>query len=56
VEDWPSYVERVELYFLGNKIENDKKVACQQTQMGVKMYGLLTNLSVPTKPSEITYK
>ena len=45
-----------ELYFLANEIENNKKVACLLTLMGAKSFGLLKNLSAPTKPSEMTYK
>ena len=27
LEDWPTYVERVEQYFVANNVEDDKRVA-----------------------------
>jgi len=27
IEDWPTYVERVEQYFVANEVEDDKSVA-----------------------------
>ena len=44
VEDWPTYVERLELYYLANDIKDEKKKACLLTQMGAKTYRLLQNL------------
>ena len=35
-EDWPTYVERLELYWVAKDIKDGKKKACLLTQMGAK--------------------
>ena len=56
LEDWPTYVERLELYFDANGIDgNDKKRACLLTLMGPRTYGLLRSLLSPARPSERPY-
>ena len=50
VEDWPTYVERVELYFIANDIPDEKKSPVLLSLMGSKTYNLLRNLTAPDKP------
>ena len=40
LEDWPTYVHRLELYCRANGIKDGQKKACVLTQMGAKTYGL----------------
>lgn len=55
VEDWPTYVERLELFCAANDIKDDRKKACLLTQMGAKTYRLLQNLVLPAKPVDKSY-
>ena len=50
-ESWETYVERVEQYFVANKVDDDRKVACLISVMGSETYGLLKTLCAPAKPS-----
>lgn len=56
VEDWATYIERVEQYIVANKIENDRKTAVLLSVMGPKTYNLLRNLMSPNKPASKPYK
>ena len=56
VEEWPTYVERLELYCLANEIKGEKKKACLLTQMGAKTYRLLQSLVLPAKPADKKHK
>ncbi len=56
VEDWGTYVERVELYCEANAIADDKKVAVLLSLMGAKTYGLLRSLLTPEKPADKTFQ
>ena len=50
-EEWATYIERLEQYFVANKItEGQRKKAVLLTVIGSKAYGLLRNLLSPTKP------
>lgn len=55
VEDWTTYVERVEQYCVANEIEDERKVAVLFSVMGAKTYNLLRSLIVPAKPSDKTF-
>jgi hypothetical protein len=55
LEDWPTYVDRFELYCAANGIKDDQKKACLLTQMGAKTYGLLQSLVTPAKPVDKTF-
>ena len=55
-EDWPSYIERVEQFFLANGVEQDLKVPSLLSVIGVKTYTLLRNLSAPVKPAQRSFK
>ena len=54
-EDWVTYVERVEQYFIANEIPDDKRVPALLSLIGGKTYGLLRNRTAPYKPAEKTY-
>ncbi|GFW73678.1 integrase catalytic domain-containing protein [Trichonephila clavipes] len=56
VEDWSSYVERLESYFVVNGIEDKIKVPAILSLMGATMYKLLKNLATPNIPSKLTYQ
>ena len=52
-EEWTTYIERLEQFFVANKItEAKQKVAVLLTVIGSKSYGLLRNLVSPAKPAE----
>ncbi|XP_071963879.1 uncharacterized protein [Antedon mediterranea] len=54
-EDWASYVERLEAYFMANGVDDDKRVPTLLSLIGPKTYGLLKNLVVPDLPSTKTF-
>jgi hypothetical protein len=56
IEDWPTYVERIEQYFKANDVSDDKRVASLLSLIGSRTYGLLRSLTAPEKPSEKTYQ
>ena len=52
-DDWHSYTERVQQFFVANKFTDEKQmVATFITIMGAKCYNLLRNLIVSGKPSD----
>ena len=55
-DDWSAYIERLDLFFLANEINDDKKVAVLLTVLGMKAYSLLQTIIAPSKPTEKTYK
>ena len=55
-EDFDSYCSRVDLYFVANEIENEKKVASFLTLGGPKIFGLAKNLLSPKSPASCSYK
>ncbi|XP_060782844.1 uncharacterized protein K02A2.6 [Neoarius graeffei] len=56
VEEWDTYIERLEQYCVANHIENDRKVAVLLSVMGAKTYNLLRSLCAPQKPSAKSFK
>jgi len=50
-----SYLERVQLYFEANTVEDDRKVAVLLTLIGGKTYDTLRSLLAPTLPREKTF-
>ena len=55
-EDWTSYTERLQQYFIANEVDNeDKKRALLLSNCGPQMYQLLKNLMAPDKPSVKTF-
>jgi len=55
-EEWLTYIERLEMFFVVNSVPKDKKAASLLTLMGGKMYALLKSLTSPTKPTEIAVR
>ena len=51
-EEWLTYVERLEMFFVENNVPEDKKAASLLTLM----YALLKSLTTPTKPTEMPFK
>lgn len=56
VEEWTTYVERLDQYCVANDIPEGKKVAVLLSVMGAKTYNLLRSLLAPTKPADKAYK
>ena len=55
-DDWQSYVERTNFYFIANGITNEgKKKAILLTEIGGKAYQAIQNLLVPSNPSDATF-
>ena len=50
-ENWETYVERVEQFFLANDIDDDHKVPTLLSLIGGKTYTLLRDLLAPEKPA-----
>ncbi|XP_063635621.1 uncharacterized protein LOC134806343 [Cydia splendana] len=51
---WSSYMDRVEMYYKVNKVQDEMKVPVLIAAMGDEAYELLENLASPTKPSDLT--
>ena len=49
-ENWETYVERLEQFFLANDIDDDHKVPTLLSLIGGKTYTLLKDLLAPEKP------
>lgn len=52
---WSCYSDRLEMYFMVNRIGDDMKLPTLIAVMGDETYELLVNLASPRKPSELTY-
>lgn len=50
-DDWETYTERLELYFLVNDIKVDKQAAVLLTKINPETYNLARDLCAPDKPS-----
>lgn len=50
------YLERVELFFIANDVEEAKQVATLLSVIGGKTYALLSDLFAPNKPALKTLK
>ena len=55
-ESITAYLERLEMYFLANDVEEEKKVPLLLSHIGAKTYGLLRSLAAPSAPKEKTFK
>ena len=56
-EEWGSYVERAEHYFVANGVDTpETRRAVLLSSCGAPTYRLIRNLSTPLKPGEKTYK
>ena len=55
-EDWTSYTERLQEYFIANGLEDAaKKKAVLLSIVGAEMYQLMRNLTAPAKPTEKSF-
>ena len=55
-EDWQSYVERLQQYFVVNYVNNaDKQQAILLSSVGGQTYQLIRNLLAPDKPTSKTF-
>ena len=55
-EDWSSYAERLQQYFIANDVaDEDKKRAIHLSNSGPQTYQLVKNLLAPAKPTEKTF-
>lgn len=53
--NWSTYCDRVEMYFLVNKVTEELKVPTIISIIGDTSYELIVNLCSPKKPSELEY-
>lgn len=54
-DNWNSYVDRLDQYFIANALKSEVKVATLITVIGNDAYELMVNLCTPEKPSAKTY-
>lgn len=54
-EHWSAYIERLEMYFLVNKVAEDLKLPTLISLMGDEAYILLSTSASPVTPSNLTY-
>lgn len=54
--NWSMYVERLDMYFKANEIKKEVQLPTLIAVMGPEAYELLSNLSSPKKPAEMTYE
>ena len=52
LESFSTYREQLELFFIANKIEDDRQVAVLLSVIGTKHYSLLHSLVAPSKPAD----
>ena len=55
-DDWKLWCERLEMYFLANDIQAEKKVSLFLTLLGKEAYALLRNLTTPQMPSQMSFQ
>ena len=55
-DDWEAYMERLDLYFTANMVEDDRKVAVFLTVARPKTYTLVRNLVAPAKLADKMYQ
>lgn len=56
-EDWSSYIERIELFYVANDIEDEvKKRAILLSSCGINTYRLFKGLTAPAKPADKTFQ
>ena len=51
-DSWQAYVERANLFFQANGINEEKQLSVFLSSIGGKTYGLLRNLLAPTLPKD----
>ena len=55
-EDWLSYAERMERYFIANDIKEEKRRALLVSVCVPSLYQLIKDLVAPGKPSERSFE
>lgn len=55
-DDWDLFNERLEQYFLANRIDEERKVPVLLTSVNESVYKVLKNLCDPDKPASKNYK
>lgn len=55
-DDWETYIERLDLYFVANDVKAEKQVAVLLTKISPETYKLVRDLCAPNKPNTKTYK
>lgn len=56
IEDWATYIERVELVCDVNNVADGKKVSVVLNVLVAKTYSLLRSLFTPEKPADKSFK
>ncbi|XP_066598829.1 uncharacterized protein [Prorops nasuta] len=54
-DDWETYTERLELYFVANDVKADKQAAVLLTKISANTYKLIRDLCAPDKPNTKTF-
>lgn len=54
-DDWETYTERLELYFIANDVKTEKQAAVLLTKISPDTYKLVRDLCAPDKPSTKSY-
>ena len=54
-DDISTYLERMQLYFAVNKVEDDRKVPVLLTVIGAKAYSTLRSLLAPDSPADKSF-
>ncbi|XP_043264008.1 uncharacterized protein LOC122404149 [Colletes gigas] len=55
-DDWETYAERLELYFVANDVKTEKRAAVLLTKISADTYKLVRDLCAPDKPSTKTFE
>ncbi|XP_026725610.1 uncharacterized protein LOC113492342 [Trichoplusia ni] len=54
-DNWGTYVDRLDQYFIANNVKSELKIATLITVVGNSAYELMVNLCTPVKPATKTY-
>ena len=54
-DNWASYKERLEQFFIANNVDDVKRVAVLLSVIGAKSYELLRSLTAPEKPAQKSF-
>ena len=54
-DEFESYVRRLEMFFLANQVDDERKVATLLSVIGKKTFNLVENLISPKEPKDCTY-
>ncbi|XP_026747966.1 uncharacterized protein LOC113508952 [Trichoplusia ni] len=54
-DNWDTYVDRLDQYFIANNVKSELKIATLITVVGNSAYELMVNLCTPVKPATKTY-